>query len=65
MSASAFYAGDDRPACHIIPLNDWREHEASTACWCHPQQDEEVPDVWVHQPMDQRDRLERGEIYEQ
>jgi hypothetical protein len=62
MTASAVYPGDEQVFCHIIPLGDWREHEASCACWCHPKPHEENPEVMLHNSMDQRERLERGEI---
>jgi hypothetical protein len=62
MTATADYAGDDQPAIHVIPLNDWREHEASRACWCAPSPDEDEPDILLHHAMDQRERYESGEL---
>jgi hypothetical protein len=62
MTASAVYPGDEQALCHIIPLGDFKEHEVSRACWCHPRVHEEHPDVILHNAMDQRDKLERGEI---
>jgi hypothetical protein len=43
-------------AYHVVPLGDLREHEVSLRCWCKPVQDEEEPNVWVHNSMDQRER---------
>ena len=63
MTASAVFPGDDEVFCHVIPLADFREHELTGACWCHPRLSEENPVVMLHNPMDQRDRLERGEIW--
>lgn len=63
MTASAAYPGDEDVFCHVVPLGDFRQHELSRACWCHPKPDEQVPEVMIHNAMDQRERLERGEIY--
>lgn len=45
---------------HVVPLNDLREHTASTDCWCNPTEDDEWPDVWVHHSMDKREEYEEG-----
>jgi hypothetical protein len=45
---------------HVIPMNDLREHAASTDCWCKPTEDDELPDVWVHNSMDEREEYEEG-----
>ncbi len=45
---------------HVVPLNDLREHTASTDCWCKPTEDEGWPDVWVHHSMDRREEYEEG-----
>ena len=48
---------------HVIPLNDLREHDASSSCWCRPQQDDEKQIVWVHNSMDRREHtIEKGVI---
>lgn len=62
MTASAVYPGDEEALCYIIPLGDFKEYELTCACWCRPKPHEDHPDVMMHNPMDQRDRLERGEI---
>lgn len=62
MTASSVAPGDDVARWHIIPINDWREHEASCACWCHPVANDDDGSV-LHNAMDQRDRLENGEIF--
>ena len=41
---------------HIYPLGDWREHEMTPDCWCHPKFDD---DAWVHHALDQRERCQR------
>jgi hypothetical protein len=46
---------------HVMPLNDYRDHEPSTECWCHPQEDEEIPGLFVHRSMDGREAFESGE----
>lgn len=44
--------------CHIIPLDDIREHSVSSACWCDPH---EVDDgIWVHVAADGRQDFESG-----
>ena len=45
---------------HVVPLNDLREHAASKDCWCHPTEDGEYPDIWVHHAMDRREEYEEG-----
>jgi len=45
---------------HVLPLDDLREHEPSRECWCNPQQDEEMPVLWVHNSLDGREKHERG-----
>ena len=61
MSASAVHPGDERACAHVIPLQDFRQHEASAGCWCGPQPDPEAPCVWVHRALDGRELIERGE----
>lgn len=62
MTAWAVYPGDEKVLCHVIPVADFREHELTGACWCHPRPSEDDDCVLLHNAMDQRDRLERGEI---
>ena len=45
---------------HVVPLNDMREHEAKTTCWCNPTQDDEEPRIWVHHALDGREDFEEG-----
>ncbi len=49
---------DDR--IHVVPINDLRPHIASPNCWCKPTEDDEYPDVWVHNSMDEREQYEQG-----
>jgi hypothetical protein len=51
----------DCKAIHVVPLNDWREHELSKACWCRPVKDQEE-DIWIHNAMDGREAFETGEL---
>jgi hypothetical protein len=62
MTASAVHPGDEEDFGHIIPLWDFKEHELSCGCWCHPKAHEDYPEIMMHNAMDQRDKLERGEI---
>jgi hypothetical protein len=45
---------------HVIPRDDFREHLSSPNCWCKPVQDEEDPDCWIHNALDQRERVEEN-----
>ena len=45
---------------HVIPVGDLREHEESPKCWCKPAEDDEEPEVWVHNSMDGREAHENG-----
>ena len=49
-----------REIIHVVPLNDLREHVASKDCWCHPTEDDQWPDIWVHHSMDKREEYEEG-----
>ncbi|MDB5848251.1 MAG: hypothetical protein JWP29_2003 [Rhodoferax sp.] len=42
---------------HVYPLNDLREHEISSTCWCKPTEDD---GVMVHHSMDRREEYENG-----
>ena len=44
----------------VIPESDTREHELSQDCWCHPVQDDDDPDVWVHNSHDKREDYDNG-----
>jgi hypothetical protein len=46
---------------HVVPMGDLRDHDASTACWCHPTEDDDEPSVYVHHSMDGREAFESGE----
>lgn len=45
---------------HVAPLADLRDHHASAICWCHPTEDDEEPDVWIHHALDGRETYEQG-----
>lgn len=42
---------------HVKPIDDLRPHEGC-GCWCHPLED---AGVIVHNSMDRREYVERGE----
>lgn len=48
------------PDVHVVPTRDLREHEAARECWCHPVEDDDEPNVWIHHAMDQREQYEQG-----
>lgn len=41
---------------HVIPVNDYRDHEVEDQCWCGAQVDDE--DVVQHKALDNRERFE-------
>jgi len=46
---------------HVLPFGDMCRHVPNRKCWCQPEQDDEVPTLWVHNSMDQREKFETGE----
>jgi len=42
---------------HVVPLNDYRDHETSHKCWCKPYEDD---GLWIHNSMDRREEYEEG-----
>ena len=47
---------------HVLPVNDLREHEEKTECWCSPQHEYVgAGEVVIHNSMDGRELYERGE----
>lgn len=40
---------------HNVPMNDIRPHMLSEQCACRPVEDDEAPDVWVHNAHDHRE----------
>lgn len=44
---------------HVIPIEDLKPHTLTRACWCRPRDDE---NVIVHNSLDQREAIERGEL---
>lgn len=46
---------------HVTPINDITEHELGMDCWCNPARDEEHTEIVVHNALDQREAVERGE----
>lgn len=41
-------------------MDDIRLHQLSKDCWCRPTQDDDYPEVWVHNSADGREPYERG-----
>jgi hypothetical protein len=44
---------------HIVPIDDTRQHDPSTACWCEPR--DEGGTIFAHNSADHREQYERGE----
>lgn len=49
---------EDSP--HVVPKNDLKPHTLKINCWCKPFMDDEVI---VHNSLDRREYVERGEAY--
>lgn len=47
---------------HVRPLDDLRDHIESPTCFCRPIAQEDTPDLWVHNALDQRERYENEEL---
>jgi len=47
---------------HVVPVDDLREHDSRVTCWCCPTEDDEMPGLWIHHSLDQRERYETGEM---
>ena len=45
---------------HIIPENNFRDHDESSDCWCKPKSDE-GDRLFIHNSMDGREKFETGE----
>jgi hypothetical protein len=45
---------------HIVPIGDSRKHEIDAKCWCCPEEDEDDPDILIHNAMDGREDYEDG-----
>lgn len=33
---------------HVVPLDDYEEHDTENTCWCQPYRDEDVCNVIIH-----------------
>lgn len=52
-------------AIHIVPIGDSRDHVASEACWCSPEEDPDdneygLAPVFIHNSADGREAFEQG-----
>lgn len=45
---------------HIMPVDDFREHEIDVNCWCKPKFKDDNTLI-VHNSLDERESYERGE----
>ncbi len=46
---------------HVLPINDEREHEESTTCWCNPRIETEGELLVIHNSADCRELIEQAE----
>lgn len=49
--------GRDR---HVMPVDDWREHIPSAACWCGAWRLPDDDRIVVHNALDRRETYETG-----
>lgn len=55
--------GFDDYFVHVLPINDLRDHDENGAgCWCRPRVED---GVIIHNSMDGRELIERGERMKQ
>jgi len=59
---------DNLDPFHIIPKNDFREHDPSINCWCKPSLTDGLDNCYTHLSADGREHLEdliviKAEIY--
>lgn len=57
----AILKASESGSVHVLPVNDLREHDESSGCWCHPTEDELVAGLFIHHSMDGREQFETGE----
>lgn len=47
---------------HVVPIDDYREHDVSKTCWCKPSPDTEESNVYLHKALDGREKYMTGEL---
>lgn len=48
-------------AIHIIPIEDLRQHEESSKCWCNPSIENDLnKDIITNNSLDERELYETG-----
>lgn len=45
---------------HVVPQADLMVHTLAPECPCHPEEDDEAPDLWLHFARDGREEYEAG-----
>lgn len=53
----------DGARLHLVPLQDLRDHELVSTCWCKPRLDDPetaAAPFYVHNSMDRREEYEEG-----
>lgn len=50
-----------RAEVHVYPTLDLKEHVLSEDCWCTPTQDDENPNIIIHNAADGREKFETKE----
>ena len=50
------FISTSRPETHVMPVDDYRPHQFTSACWCGAKPDDE--DVITHNSLDHREMFE-------
>jgi hypothetical protein len=60
------WAKDHTGFAHVVPNDDLRDHDIDgDGCWCRPKPSPEAPHILIHNSLDGREAIERGEGYVQ
>ncbi len=64
MTWSAFEVCNDVQGrgLHVIPDNDFVAHDLDILCDCCPFEDDDMPELWIHNAADKREEYEKGRL---
>lgn len=58
------YEYDPDGEYHVVPINDLKEHDLSSDCWCRPGTDGDYENIYIHNSMDGREHsVEKGRLH--
>jgi len=60
-----WYVFNLKDSVHSVPMNDLRDHimDKTGSCWCHPIEDDEYVDCWIHNSMDRREDYKTSKAF--